>query len=1372
MQKQQRLKRTVGSNFVRRIVMSSEISYARLARLAAAIFLVGTASVFGAEPGRETLSGHVPGVVAGLTPKGRLTATNNLQLAIGLPLRNEAVLDEFLRQLYDPRSTNFHKFLTPPEFTARFGPTERDYQAVIKFAEANGLTVIGTHGNRVVLDVEGSVSNVEQAFQITLRTYRHPTEARDFFAPDSEPSVPANLRVTGIEGLSDYSLPRRANRRVKAANIRPLSFNGSGPNREYAGNDFRNAYVPGTALNGAGQTVALLEYSDYFRLDITNYENIIGATVGTTNYVPLTNVVVGGFTPGTANNGEVALDIEMAIAMAPKLSRVIVYEKNSVSSSLLNRIATDNLAKQVSSSWLVGAWSSSAATTYDNILKNMAAQGQSYFQSSGDGDAYTGAQPLDSGITVPADSPYGTIVGGTTLTMNSSGGSWSSETVWNYTSVSGYANWGSGGGISSYYTNMPSWQTNVSMANNGGSATNRNIPDVALTADNVFASYNNGDDSGTSYFIGTSCAAPLWAGFCALVNQQSVADNPTNFVGFLNPALYNIAAGTNYNACFHDIITGNNIGTNTAGLFNAVAGYDLCTGLGTPNGTNLINALAPLSLPFFITQPSSQTVTNGASVTFSATVAGQSPLICQWLFNGDYLPAGGNISGTASNVLSITAATTNNSGNYSLIVTNSCGSVTSSVAVLNVGFTPEFSAQPANLTILSGSNAVFSATVSGSTPLVDQWRKNGTNLVNGTHVSGATSNVLTLTAITTNGSGNYNLSVTNSFGAITSSVATLTVVLPPTITSSTVTNRTVQCGSNNVTFAVIASGTPPLNIQWSLDGSPVTGATNTGFSLTNLHLPHTITVTVTNLYASATSNAVVTVLDTLAPVITLNGGNPIYLELGGAFTDPGATANDTCAGVVPVSVSGGVNTNAPGTNALIYTATDGGGNTNSASRTVIVRDTTPPAILWSFTNLTLVADTNCGAMMPDVTGTNCLLATDLSGALTISQVPTNAAILPLGTNVVVLTIEDSSGNAACSTNTVIVQDQTPPVILSQPQSQTNLIGSTATFSVSATACTPLAFQWYFNNAALDAQTNNTLTFTNVSLASAGSCFIVVAASGGSSTSIVAALTVNLLSSTVALASSENPSGFKDNVNFTAAITPANASGNAQFFTNGVIFDAEPVVAGAAVSTNLSSLPRGTNFITAVYSGDAGHLPATNSLTQVVTNHPPVAAPVFYTNTASFTLNISIADLSTNWSDADGDAVSLADVSVSTNGITLTNTGAALVYFNSNNVADQFTCTITDGFGSANFQTVTIEPAPPNTTPLITGIVVAGNGSVSLSLGGAPGYSYTLETTTNLILPDSWQPVATNTFGTNGVWQVTDMEATNFMHRFYRLKLTP
>ena len=148
---------------------------------------------------------------------------------------------------------------------------------------------------------------------------------------------------------------------------------------------------------------------------------------------------------------------------------------------------------------------------------------------------------------------------------------------------------GSSGGISSYYS-IPSWQTNVSnLAGRGGSTSQRNIPDVALTADNVYVKDSNGsNDDGIG---GTSCAAPLWAGFMALVNQQAAANGRPS-AGFINPAIYAIAAGSSYAACFHDVTTGNNTWSSSPNLFYATNGYDLCTGLGTPAGQNLINALA------------------------------------------------------------------------------------------------------------------------------------------------------------------------------------------------------------------------------------------------------------------------------------------------------------------------------------------------------------------------------------------------------------------------------------------------------------------------------------------------------------------------------------------------------------------------------------------------------------------------------------------------------------------------------------------------------------------------------------------------------------------------------------------------------------
>ena len=503
-----------------------------------------------------------------------------------------------------------------------------------------------------------------------------------------------------------------------------------------------------------------------------------------------------------------------------------------------------------------------------------------------------------------------------------------------------------------------------------------------------------------------------------------------------------------------------------------------------------------------VLQPQSQTNTLGGSASFSVAAAACTPLMFQWYFDNTALAAQTNSTLGLSN-LSAGAA-----GSYFAVVSASGGSATSAVATLTVALPPSFSTQPTNLVVVVGGNGVFSATVSGTSPLVYQWSQNGTNLASGSNVTGATSNVLTLTAVTLTNAGSYLLVATNGCGAATSSVASLTVLLPPTITVPP-SAQTVQCGSN-AAFSVTATGTPPLNYQWTLDSVPLAGATDTGLSLTNVHLPtHTVAVVVTNVYGSATSAVTLTVQDTLPPVLTLNGSNPYYVELGSAFLDPGATAYDLCAGTVPVVATGTVNTSAVSTNTVIYTATDGNGNTNTATRTVLVRDTTPPTILWSFTNLVLAAGTNCTGAMPEVTGTNYILATDLSGTLTLTQVPTNDAALPLGTNVVVVTVADASGNASYSTNQIVVQDQAPPVIVLQPQSQTNTLGGSASFSVAAAACTPLMFQWYFDNTALAAQTNSTLGLSNLSAGAAGSYFAVVSASGGSTTSAVVTLTVAL-----------------------------------------------------------------------------------------------------------------------------------------------------------------------------------------------------------------------------------------------------------------------
>lgn len=253
---------------------------------------------------------------------------------------------------------------------------------------------------------------------------------------------------------------------------------------------------------------------------------------------------------------------------------------------------------------------------------------------------------------------------------------------------------------------------------------------------------------------------------------------------------------------------------------------------------------------------------------------------------------------------------------------------------------PFILSQPTNVTSLVGSDATFSATAIGASPLNYQWQQDGTNLVNGNGISGVNSTNLTLTGISSTSATNYTLVITNAYGSVTSSVVILTVLASAMITAP-LTNQTVECGGSAV-FAISASGTQPLSYQWSLDGMTISGATNSNYPLADVSLPnHTVSVIVSNLYASVTNSASLTVQDTTPPDIILIGNNPIYIDLGGNFTDPGATANDACAGPVKVAISGMVNLNAVGTNILTYTADDSNGNTNTIARMVIVSDPTP-----------------------------------------------------------------------------------------------------------------------------------------------------------------------------------------------------------------------------------------------------------------------------------------------------------------------------------------------------------------------------------------------------------------------------------------------
>jgi subtilase family serine protease len=596
----------------------------------------------------------------------RLSSTQFIRFDIVLPLRHQPELDNFLQELYDPSSPSYRHFLSPQEFTARFGPSQEDYDALIHFAKVNGFTVLGGSRDAMDVQVKGSVAEIERALHVTIGVYQHPRENRTFYAPDREPSVDLPFHLWHISGLDNYSTPRPASMR-RNTGVKSNVVKGSCPGNTYCGSDMRAAYYGGAALTGAGQTVGLLEYYGYDIADVNTYFT----NANQTRNVTVTGVSTDGSSVNClsaqgCNDTEQILDITQAVSMAPGLKGLYVFVGNTDTAILGSMSTHTPLVGQIGSSW---TWEPSDPATDDPYFKKFAAQGQNYFQAAGDSGAYT----TTSSYVYPGNDAFVTVVGGTDLTVAAAGGAWSSETVWSD---------GGGGVYTPDAIPIPSWQqlSGVITTANNGSTTLRNSPDVSAESNYDF--YVCSNQSGCAGgWGGTSFAAPMWAGYMALINQQAVA-NGNPMLGFINPALYQIGVGSGYSAAFHDTKSGSNGEPSTTG-------YDLASGWGSPNGVGLITALAGTggSSDFSLSAaPSSLIVAQGNKVTSTATVSVLNGFSGSVSLSASGLPSGVTAAfspnpASSTSTLTLAASATAATGTATITIKGVSGSITHTTTV-------------------------------------------------------------------------------------------------------------------------------------------------------------------------------------------------------------------------------------------------------------------------------------------------------------------------------------------------------------------------------------------------------------------------------------------------------------------------------------------------------------------------------------------------------------------------------------------------------------------------------------------------------------------------------------------------------------------
>ncbi|VWC54593.1 peptidase S53 [Burkholderia lata] len=517
----------------------------------------------------------------------------SVDIVLGLNLRNEAQLDQYLHDLHTPGSPHYRQFLTPAQFAAQYAPTDQQVASVVAHLRKEGFVNIVVAPNRLLVSASGTAATIKSAFRTTLKRFTR--NGRSVYANTDAAQVPNAIGgvVGSVLGLQNVELMHTGAGSQPQGNTSNLTIPAGASAVPHNPTEFSSIYGGDGTPTASQTTVGIISEGDLSQTvsDLNTFAS--NNSLGSISSSIVKTGPSGSSYTDTDGTVEWNLDSQSIVGAAGgSVNQVVFYVAPSMTLTAItaayNKAVTDNVAKVINVSLGVcesSANSTGSQATDDTIFKQAVAQGQTFSVSAGDHGAYECASgtPSRSTYTVsePATSPYVIAVGGTTLFTNTSTNAYNSEIVWNDPSWQPGTVWSTGGGYSKYEA-APSWQSSSLTG-----STKRALPDVGFDADLRTGAILvvNGQTSdtlwGSGYLNnegGTSLAAPIFTGIWARLQSAN-----NNALGFPASSIYKYFPSNA--ALLHDVTSGNN-GSGTYG-YKAKAGWDATTGFGSVNISKL-----------------------------------------------------------------------------------------------------------------------------------------------------------------------------------------------------------------------------------------------------------------------------------------------------------------------------------------------------------------------------------------------------------------------------------------------------------------------------------------------------------------------------------------------------------------------------------------------------------------------------------------------------------------------------------------------------------------------------------------------------------------------------------------------------------------